>query len=165
MNRLRSLRRSFACAMAGLWTAVCTQRNLRIHLAATCWAFWLGQQLKLDPSQLAVLLLTCAVVVIAELLNTAVEHLTDHLIPTRSENARAAKDTAAGAVLASALFAVCVGVVLLWQPKELWALVQRFVAVPTQLAILAICAALSAWFVFFFGEALLSSKTDKQIKK
>ena len=153
MNRLRSLRQSFAWAVRGLWDAVCTQRNLRIHLTATLWAFWLGNRLLLDPAQLGVLLLTCAMVVIAELLNTAVEHLTDHLIPGRSEAARAAKDTAAGAVLAAALFALCVGFVLLWQPDKLFALWQELMTVPIRLIIAALCAALSAWFIFFFSKS------------
>ena len=150
-KQLLALGRSFACAWHGLREAVSTQRNLRIHLTAFCWAFWLGKALELSPARLAVLLLTCGAVISTELLNTAVEALTDHLIPYRSEAARIAKDTAAGAVLASAGFALLIGAVLLWQPDKLSALARRMVSSPGALGGAALAAALSLWFIFQFG--------------
>ncbi len=147
-GQLRSLGQSFAAAWAGLSRALLTQRNLRIHLTASCWAVWLGASLELTHAQLGVLLLTCGMVIIAELLNTAVEALTDHLIPQRSVTAKTAKDTAAGAVLAGAVFAVCVGGVLLWRPDKLLALGQSFLRQPSRLAGLAAAAAVSLWFIF-----------------
>lgn len=150
-KQLRSLRQIFACAWAGLRRGILTQRNLRIHLALSCWATWLGTCLELTQAQLAVLFLTCGVVVIAELLNTAVEALTDHLIPNRSVTAKTAKDAAAGAVLAGAAFAVCVGVVLLWRPDKLLALGRAILGEPVQLGLLALAAGASLWFIFGIG--------------
>ena len=150
-NQLHALGRSFSCAWRGLWRGILTQRNLRIHLAASCWAVWLGKALELSPARLAVLLVTCGMVVVAELLNTAVEALTDYLIPHRSETARIAKDTAAGAVLAAAGFALLVGAVLLWQPDRLMTLILGLASSPLALGGLAAAAILSLWFIFDFG--------------
>jgi undecaprenol kinase len=49
-------------------------------------------------------------VLVAELLNTALEELIDHLHPGQHPAMGRAKDMAAGAVLVASLFAVAVGV-------------------------------------------------------
>ena len=47
----------------------------------------------------ALLLLSCGMVLAAELFNTALEHLSDHLHPALHPSIKIAKDCAAGAVL------------------------------------------------------------------
>jgi hypothetical protein len=63
--------------------------------------------------ELAVLAVTVAVVLGAELLNTAVEMLTDLLHPDHGPAAAAVKDVSAAAVLISAGLAVAVGLLVL----------------------------------------------------
>lgn len=58
------------------------------------------------------LFLAIAFVIIAELVNTAVENAVDTATSGYAVTAKRAKDAAAGAVLAAAFFAVLVGVVL-----------------------------------------------------
>lgn len=150
-----SLWQSFAYALAGLYHATATQRNLRIHLVATGWVAWLGIRLELDAVQWTTLLLTCAIVIISELLNSAVEALTNHLIPYRSDDAKAAKDIAAGAVLAGAIIALCAGIALLWQPDKLLALWHTLLSRPLSLAFLILAAVLCILFI-------IGTKQDKE---
>jgi undecaprenol kinase len=56
----------------------------------------------------------------AELLNTAIEAVIDLVSPEWHPLAKVAKDTAAGAVLVSAVFAVAVGLVILYKPLMIW---------------------------------------------
>ena len=60
----------------------------------------------------ALVMLASAGVFAAELLNTAVEHLADHLHPEVHPNIRVVKDCAAASVLLASLGAVGVGVAL-----------------------------------------------------
>lgn len=61
----------------------------------------------------ALLLLNCSLVLAAELFNTAIEQLIDHLHPELHPSIKIAKDCAAGAVLMLSLSAVCVFVAFL----------------------------------------------------
>lgn len=144
---LEALLRSFQYAFQGLWTCLRRERNLRIHLTAACWALWLCWALKLGRLQLAVLMLSSALVISLELVNTAIERLTDLACQRKWHPlAKAAKDTAAAAVLIAAAFAVGIGVCLFWRP-ELWALLSR----PLIWAGILPAALLSLWFIFGFG--------------
>ena len=122
---MAGLGRSFRWAARGFWSCLRRERNLRIHLTAACWALWLCWALKLGRLQLAVLMLSSALVISSELVNTAIERLTDLACQRKWHPlAKAAKDTAAAAVLIAAAFAVGIGVCLFWRP-ELWALLSR----------------------------------------
>ena len=61
----------------------------------------------------ALLLLNCGLVLAAELFNTALENLIDHLHPALHPSIKIAKDCAAGSVLVLSLSAVCVFVAFL----------------------------------------------------
>lgn len=110
---------SFRCAFRGLAEAWRCQQNLRIHLAVAAAASALAALLRLGPVQWAILALTYSLVIAAELLNSALEALTDLVAPDYHPLARQAKDMAAGAVLVTAIGAVAVGLLVLGPP--LWA--------------------------------------------
>lgn len=61
----------------------------------------------------ALLLLNCGMVLAAELFNTALEHLIDHLHPALHPSIKIAKDCAAGAVLLLSMSAVAVFIAFL----------------------------------------------------
>ncbi|MGE4001423.1 MAG: diacylglycerol kinase family protein, partial [Planctomycetaceae bacterium] len=98
-----------------------TQRNMRIHLAATGLTVLLATALRCGAVEWGVLLLTIGLVWATELINTAIEAVVDLVSPQEHELARIAKDTASGAVLAAAVTSVFVGAILfgprLW---KLW---------------------------------------------
>ena len=105
------LRSSFRYAFAGLWWALTTQRNMRIHVAIGAAAFALGL-LRLSSTELAVVVLTATVVLAAEMLNTVVEAAVDLASPACHPLARIAKDVSAGAVLTTSLGAIAVGLLV-----------------------------------------------------
>jgi len=108
---------SFRYAWAGVKYAFITQRNFRIHTCAGSVAIATGMVLRLNGASLAILTLTSALVMILELLNTALESVVDLTVgQSYHELAKIAKDCAAGAVLLAAIAAVMVGGCLLLPP-------------------------------------------------
>ncbi len=108
---------SFKYAWCGIVYAFQTQRNFRIHLLIGALAIGLGVFLHLQPVEMAVIGLTSGLVLVMELLNTAIESVVDLTVKhTYHELAKIAKDCAAGAVLVSALAALLVAGTLLLPP-------------------------------------------------
>jgi diacylglycerol kinase (ATP) len=112
MNRRQrspSLFDSFNYATEGLIHALRTQRNLWIHftIAATVLVAAIG--FGVSKIELISLLLAITFVLVAELVNTAIEAAVDVASTSFDPMAKLAKDIAAGAVLIAALNAVAVG--------------------------------------------------------
>lgn len=120
--KAHSLFASFKYASAGLYFMLRTQRNMRIHTVSGIAVFALAVGLKLPSLQLALIAVVCSLVVICEMFNTAIENAVDLATHRRHPLAKAAKDVAAGAVMAAALNAIVVGVLLLGPP--LWRLIR-----------------------------------------
>lgn len=112
---------SFKYAWAGVRYAFVTQRNFRIHTFIGILAVSLGAFLGIGAMEMAVITMTCAIVMVLELINTAIESVVDLTVKqSYHELAKIAKDCAAGAVLVSAIAAVIVAAFILLPP-----LVQR----------------------------------------
>lgn len=108
---------SFKYAWAGVRYAFVTQRNFRIHTFIGILAVSLGIFLEIKAMEMAVIVMTCAMVMILELINTAIESVVDLTVKqTYHELAKIAKDCAAGAVLISAIAAVMVAAFILLPP-------------------------------------------------
>jgi diacylglycerol kinase (ATP) len=108
---------SFKYAWCGIGYAFQTQRNFRIHVCIGILAIGLGILLHLQAVEMAVIGLTSGLVLVMELLNTAIESVVDLTVKQNyHELAKIAKDCAAGAVLVSSLAAVLVAGVLLLPP-------------------------------------------------
>jgi diacylglycerol kinase len=110
---------AFGHAFRGWWYVLNTQHNAWIHIAVAIIVFILGLWLKLPARDWAVLVLTIAMVFMAEFLNTAIEAVVDLASPVHHPLAKVGKDVGAGAVLVAALAAVLVGLLILGPP--LWA--------------------------------------------
>ena len=117
--RSRNIVESFRFAFAGLWYALRTQRNTRIHLIIATGAIALGVWLGLPSIQWAALALTIGFVLVSEMLNTVAETLVDLISPSYHPLAKIVKDVTAGAVLLTAIISVVVGLLVLGPP--LWA--------------------------------------------
>ncbi|MBE9221851.1 diacylglycerol kinase family protein [Cyanobacterium stanieri LEGE 03274] len=101
---------SFRFAWAGVIYTFKTQRNFRIHTAIALLALSSGLIVHVTMVKMAILALTCALVMILELLNTAIEAVVDLTVGTQyHQGAKIAKDCAAGAVLVSAIASVFQG--------------------------------------------------------
>ena len=109
---LRDRLRSFAFAFDGLRILLKTQHNSWIHLAVTGVVLAVGAMLRITAIEWCVLTLAMASVWITEILNTAIEFLTDLVSPEFHPIAGQVKDLAAAAVLISAMGAAIVGVIV-----------------------------------------------------
>ncbi len=99
-------------ALAGLAAAVRSERSLRFQIFALIVIMALLAMLRLEPLWWAVVGVTAFGVLSAELFNTALEHLADHLHPEAHPQVGLVKDIAAGAVLMAACAAVVVALAL-----------------------------------------------------
>ena len=102
--------RSFSFAGQGLWYVVRTQRNMRVHLAASVGAIAAGLALRIGAADWACVIIAIGLVLATEALNTVVEALTDLYTREFHPLAKIAKDAAAGAVLITSLAAVGVAI-------------------------------------------------------
>lgn len=105
-------RKSFLFAIQGFRTAVATERNIKVMLAAGACAIVAGLALQLDLISWAIILLCCGAVITAELLNTAVETVVDLVSPEFHPLAGRAKDIAAAAVWVLSLLVGIVGILV-----------------------------------------------------
>lgn len=103
-------------ALSGIADAVSTERHMRIHGVVAALIVVLGTLLGLPSVDLLLLLVAIALVLITELLNTAVELAVDVASPTFHPVARRAKDIAAGAVLVAAITSAVIGITTLAPP-------------------------------------------------
>ena len=118
--RSRSIVESFRFAFSGLWYALRTQRNTRIHLLIAAAVVALGLWLGLSPTQWAVLALTVGFVLVGEMLNTVAEVLVNLVSPGYHPLAKVVKDVTAGAVLLAAIISGIVGLLVLGPPLWAW---------------------------------------------
>ena len=103
----------FGYAFHGLWYALRTQRNARVHLTVAIVVTIAGLLLHVSALEFAVLYIAIAGVFIAEMFNTVFEMCVDIAQPEYHPLAKIAKDVAAGAVLLSAILAVIIGLFVL----------------------------------------------------
>jgi undecaprenol kinase len=100
-------------ALAGILIACRSERSLRFQVFALAVVLLACAFLELEPIWWAIVLLTSAMVIAAELFNTALEHLADHLHPETHPKIRVVKDCAAAAVLVASCAAAGVGIALI----------------------------------------------------
>ena len=104
-----SLLESFNFAFEGIIHVLRTQRNMRIHFLVAVVVLVAAVATGVSRLELIALLLSIAFVLIAEMINTAIEGAVDVSTTSFDPNAKLAKDIAAGAVLIATVNAVAVG--------------------------------------------------------
>lgn len=151
---MKGLVKSFGYAFQGIFRTIRTERNMRIHLVVSLYMYGyllIYDFFEVSRTGFAVLFLANAIVMMGEIVNTAVENVVDLVEQKKNDYCKVAKDAAAGAVLVGALFAVAVGIALLWQPAAFRAMFAYYRDNPLMLAVLALSLALSCVFIFKFG--------------
>jgi diacylglycerol kinase (ATP) len=104
-----SLVESFNYAIEGVVHVLRTQRNMRIHFAIAIAVLATAAAVGVSKMELIALLLAIAFVLIAEMINSAIEGAIDVATTSFDPMAKLAKDIAAGAVLIAAVNAVAIG--------------------------------------------------------
>jgi diacylglycerol kinase (ATP) len=156
--RSRSLLWSFNYAIEGIVYALRTQRNMRLHLLATTLVLFGALFFRIGRFEFLAVLFSIAFVLIAELVNTAIEATVDVATTSLDPTAKIAKDVAAGAVFVAAINAVITGYIVFFGrvtgPAEL--LVTRVQDAPLHIAVIALGLTLVAALV---GKALAGTRT------
>jgi len=102
-------------ALTGVLSALRSERSFRVHAIAVVAVTALLVWLRPAPLWWAVVALACAMVLAAELVNTAMERLADHLHPEVHPGIRQVKDCAAAAVLVASVGALAVAAALAFE--------------------------------------------------
>lgn len=110
---------SFRYAIEGIVHVYRTQRNMRIHFGIVVLVLLLGALCRFDATQMSLLIVVSAMVLVAEMINTAVESVVDMITQSYHPLAKLAKDIAAGAVLIAAVCAALVGFALFFGSKRI----------------------------------------------
>ena len=150
LPRQGSLRWSFTWAFEGIVYVVRTQRNMQLHVGAAALALVLGLLLDFSRLELAAVMGAISLVLVAEMMNTAVEAAIDAVVTTYHPLVKIAKDVAAGAVLVATVNALMIGYLVFYEHivdpnRDLLSGVRRspihLVVVVTVIAAIAIKAA------------------------
>jgi len=112
-NRRFHHRMSFA--ISGIASTLRTENSFRTQVLAAIVIGAVLVWLRPPPLWWAIIALTTAGVLAAELLNTAIERLADHLHPERHPGIKSVKDCAAAAVLIASLGALCVAIAFIFE--------------------------------------------------
>lgn len=164
-REIRSLVKSFLYAFRGLWYCIKNERNMRIHIVTAAivlpFAFIYG----LTRPEYAILITIMGLVMVCELINTAIEALVNLGSPSYESLARIAKDVAAGAVLMCALIAVGIAIALFFHPAKLWDAILCILTTPVYLIFFLLLITAGTIFVFKgVNRNMFSRKSSEKVK-
>ena len=99
---------SFKLAFGGIFFAFRTQLNFTVHSLAALLAIFLAVFLKISNVEWVVIILTIIMVFSAEMINTALESMTNLITTEHRQTAKIAKDVSAGMVLTTAIGSIII---------------------------------------------------------
>ena len=104
---------TFKNARKGFRLVLKSEMNIRIHVAIATFVVFMALFLKFSAIEFCLLLFVIGLVIVAEMLNTAIEFTLDSIYHNRySRMVGMAKDISAGAVMFATVISVLVGVIL-----------------------------------------------------
>lgn len=103
---------SFNNAVNGILQAIRREGHMKVHYVATLLLIISALFFNFTRMEFTVLVLTCGMVIVAEMFNTVIELIMDVVSPDYNPTVRKIKDIAAGCVLVAAICAVFVGYLL-----------------------------------------------------
>ncbi len=104
---------TFKNARKGMRIVLKSEINLRIHFCVALIVVAMAFLLDFSVEKMCILLLTIVVVIVAEMLNSAVEFALDAVFHNKySRLVGMAKDISAGAVMFASVIAVVIGIIL-----------------------------------------------------
>ena len=102
-------------AINGIWYTIKTQRNIKIQIFVTLVVIVAGIYFKLTRVEFMLLSFACGLVLVTEMVNTAIESAVNLSTSEFHPIAKIAKDVGAGSVLVASLNAVIVGCFLFFE--------------------------------------------------
>ncbi|MEW6618774.1 MAG: diacylglycerol kinase [bacterium] len=114
MKLFKGLSDSFNFAISGIIHGLKTQRNMQLHVSVMVLVLLASLFLDLTRIELVAIFFAIGLVLISEMLNTAIESIVDLIIDTHHKVAGTAKDIGAGAVLIASIIALSIGYLILY---------------------------------------------------
>lgn len=112
MLKHRNLFQSFKYAFEGIYFAFKYNQNIRIHFAIAVIVIILSILLGVSAFEMGILGIMILLVISTEMINTSIEEMANLITREHREEAKIAKDVAAGMVLLTSIGAVIVGVLI-----------------------------------------------------
>jgi diacylglycerol kinase (ATP) len=139
-RRPHSLIQSFNYAIEGVIHVLRRERNMRFHFALATVVLVLAFAYDVTKIELMALLIAISFVLLAEMINTAVEEMIDLTTKVYDPRAKIAKDVAAGAVLISSVVAATIGYLVFVDRirSPTYHLLNEVRAIPANLTIIAL---------------------------
>jgi len=112
MAKIKRLLKSFVYAFRGLFKTMSEEQNLQIQFLAGLTVVVLGWCLEIKAWEWCVLLLVIFIVILMEMMNSAVERIVDILKPRLDNYVKEIKDIMAASVMLASLVAVIIGLII-----------------------------------------------------
>lgn len=103
---------AFKKAISGIWYGVKTQRNIKIQIVVSILVIIAAIILKLNITEFIFITFAIMLVIITEMVNTAIETAVNLCTDKYHDLAKIAKDVAAGAVVLSAVNAMIIAILI-----------------------------------------------------
>lgn len=114
MIKIKRLIKSFGYSFKGLRTVFREEQNLKIQFFAAIIILILAWYFSVDRLELIILILSMGLVILAEVLNSAVERVTDVLKPRINDYVKEIKDIMAAAVMITAITSIIIGILIFY---------------------------------------------------
>ena len=108
----KNLLDAFKNSINGIAYSIKTQTNIKIQLVAVVLVIMASIYFKIDKMEILFVTFACSLVIVAEMINTAIETTVDLVTEKYEEKAKIAKDVGAGAVVIAAINALIVGYIV-----------------------------------------------------
>lgn len=115
----KKLINSFKYAFKGIVSALLSERNMKLHVNIMALVIIFGFILNISVGEWFVCIICFAIVISAEMFNTAFEQMVDIAMPEKDPRAKFVKDVAAGGVLVTAIASLVIGLII-FVPKGLF---------------------------------------------
>lgn len=109
---LQARLKSFVYAYEGIKLFLRAEPQALMHLVAAVSVIAAGCYFNINWHEWIAIAFAIGMVVVSEILNTAIEKLTDMVSPEINNKAKAVKDLAAGAVLVASITALVIGLIV-----------------------------------------------------
>jgi undecaprenol kinase len=114
MIRIKRLFKSFAYAFRGLLKIFREEQNLRIQTFAAAAVLSLGVYFRVSRLEWCFLIIAIGLVILMEIVNSAIEMVSDVLKPRINSYVKEIKDIMAAAVMFASFISVLIGLAVFW---------------------------------------------------
>lgn len=145
---MKSQLKSFGYAFRGIGSALKEEGHLRFHLVAAVYVIALSFFYQLSAVKWAVVLILIALIIFAELINTAIEKLCDLITGEYDLRIKFIKDVSAAAVLVLSFAAVATAFIFYFDVDKIKSLCLYFFNNPILLILLIVSIIISVVFIW-----------------